>query len=179
MTTKQRRNRWLTNIPLLCLMLIPALFWYFAANMAIYRYDARERAVEIMGEVTDQKKIDYTCEDSDGNRRTCTHWTYRVRFNVYGEQIERQLLDARFDPDYIHHTDGIDHAAHPVGAKMRLLLRQDLNNAVAPDSFWSAYLMPVILAGSGCFVSFFMVVAILLGWERRRAPLPTRTVKRN
>ena len=178
MAEKKRRNRWLTNIALLCLMLIPGLFWYFAATMAISRSDDRARAVKIMGQVTDQNERRYTCKDKDRNTKTCTAWTYRVKFNLFGEQVERQLLDARFDPKYIEHTDGVDHEAHPVGAKMPLLLRQDLNNAVAPDFFWSAYLMPVMLGGFGVFVSIFMIIGILLGWEGPRAPVQKSTVTR-
>ena len=168
MAEKKKRNRWINNGLLLCLLLIPCFFWYFAASMALSRSEARAAAVKIMGEVTEQRELAYTCKDKDRNTRTCYHWVYKVRFNLFGKQVERQLLDARFDPDYIHHTDGIDHEAHPVGAKMPLLLRQDLNNSVAPDFFWSAYLMPVMLAGFGVFVSFFMVIGILLGWEGPR-----------
>lgn len=174
---RKKRNRWINNGLLLCLLLIPALFWYFAANMAIHRHEARQMAQKITGTVVDQQKISYSCKDSDGNRSTCVHWTYKVRFQVNGTQFTQQLLDARFDPNYIHHTDGIDHAAHPVGAQMPLLVRRDLDYSVAPAFFWSAYLMPVILFGFGVFVCPFMVISIVLGWKK--APLRTRTVTRN
>lgn len=185
MAGKKKRNRWINNGLLLCLLLIPALFWYFAANMTIYRYEARQLAEKINGTVVEQTETEHSCKDSDGRRRTCTDWTYTVRFQVQGDQITRPLLDARFDPKYDSHTDGVDHEAHGVGATMPLLLRRDLDFAVAPDFFWSAYLMPVILAGFGLFVSFFMVVAILLGWEKApyRSPseknVQKRTVTRN
>ena len=172
----KKRNRTLNNSLLLCLMLIPGLFWYFAFNMTMHRSEARQMAEKISGEVTEQREVKYTCKDSDGDTNTCTHWLYKVRLEVDGAPVTKQLLDARFDPDYPEITDGIDHDAYPVGAQMPLLLRRDLGNAVTPDSFWSAYLMPVFLAGFGVFASFFMVIAIVLGWEA--APKQTGVVRR-
>lgn len=160
------RKRRINNALLLCLWLIPGLLWYFAAKMAIYRTEARELAEKITGEVTHQREVSYTCKGSGGKTSTCTHWLYEVRFDLNGDKMTRPLLDARFDPNYVEHTDGIDHDAHPVGAQMPLLLRKDLDHAVAPDFFWSAYLMPVVLAGFGLFVSIFVVIGIALGWER-------------
>lgn len=173
---KKKRSRWVNNSLLLCLFLIPGLFWFFAFNMTMHRAEARQLAEKITGEVIEQREVKYSCKDSDGNTRTCTHWLYQVRFEVDGEQVTRQLLDARFDPDYPEITDGIDHDDYPVGARMPLLLRRDLGNAVTPDSFWSAYMMPVFLAGFGVFVSFFMVIANVLGWEH--APKQTGVVRR-
>ncbi len=174
---KKKRNRWVNNSLLLCLFLIPALFWYFAFNMTVYRSEAREMAEKVTGEVTEQREVEYSCKDSDGDTRTCTYWLYQVRFEVDGAQVDRQLLDARFDPDYPEITDGIDHDDYPEGAQMPLLLRRDLGNAVTVDSFWSAYMMPVVLAGFGFFVSIFMVVANVLGWEH--APKQTGVVRRS
>lgn len=165
---KKKRNRWINNSLLLCLFLIPGLFWYFAFNMTMYRSEARQMAEKITGEVIEQREMSYSCRDSEGTTRTCTHWLYKVRFELDGEQVDRQLLDARFDPKYPEITDGIDHDDYPEGTQMPLLLRRDLGNAVTIDSFWSAYLMPVFLAGFGLFASFFMVVANVLGWEHAR-----------
>lgn len=172
----KKRKRLINNSLLMCLLLIPGLFWYFAFNMTMYRAEARQLAEKITGEVVEQEEISYSCKNSDGNYSTCTHWLYKVRFELNGDQVTRQLLDARFDPDYTEHTDGFDHEAYPVGSQMPLLLRRDLGNAVAPDFFWSAYLMPVFLAGFGLFASFFVVIGISLGWER--APKQTGVVRR-
>ncbi|MEM7211361.1 MAG: hypothetical protein AAF479_05595 [Pseudomonadota bacterium] len=165
MTARDRKRR-INNALLLCFWLVPGLFWYFAINMALYRAEARELAEKMKGEVIHQQEVTYSCKGSDKKTRTCTHWLYEVRFDLNGDKIARPLLDARFDPKYVEHTDGFDHEAYPVGATMPILLRRDLDHAIAPDFFWSAYLMPVVLAGFGAFVSIFVIIGISLGWDR-------------
>ncbi|MEM9061208.1 MAG: hypothetical protein AAGD13_12175 [Pseudomonadota bacterium] len=166
MAAKTERGRRTNNALLLLLWLIPGFFWLFAASMTHELSEARAASERITGEVVEQEKTEYTCKDSEGRRRTCTYWTYKVQFDVHGDRITRQLQTPRFDPDYIEHVDGIDHEAQIVGTEMNLLLRSDLDYAVAPDSYWAAYTTPLFLAGGGCIAAFFVIIGIALGWER-------------
>ncbi|MEL7468308.1 MAG: hypothetical protein AAFN27_07625 [Pseudomonadota bacterium] len=168
MAAKTERGRRINNALLLLLFAIPGFFWWFAATMASDLNEARALSERITGEVVEQVKNEYSCKDSDGKRRTCTNWLYKVRFDMLGDKMTRQLMTPRFDPKYIEHVDGIDHETQTVGTTMNLLLRRDLDYAVAPDSYWAAYLTPLILAGGGCFAMLFVVVGISLGWERAK-----------
>ncbi|MEL7468309.1 MAG: hypothetical protein AAFN27_07630 [Pseudomonadota bacterium] len=161
------RNRGLNNGLLLLLLILPGIFFYFGINMAVWRYEQRALAERIVGEVAEVQKNSYECKDSDGNRRTCTEWAYTVTFDFAGDTMRRPLLEVNFEADGGRFSsDEVDPEVYVAGAKIPLLLRRDLDNAVAPDLFWAAFLIPTVLLGFGTFVLIMISIAILVFWER-------------
>lgn len=147
------------------LFLIPVLFLFFGTKMAFYRYQVRAEAVPMTATVQDYTLERYTCEDSDGNRRTCERIAYDLILDLNGDRLERPLLEANFQPGEIWHTtDMVSPDDYPRGGEMPVLVRPDLGHLVAHDSFWSAYLVPIILLGFGAFwlVGFSVVVPAMV-----------------
>ena len=157
--TPLRRYFWLL------LFLIPAGFLYFGFDSLLYRYDQRAKAVPMTALVEDFRQESYTCKDSDGNRRTCYRIAYDLRLDIFGEIYHRPLLDSTFDPDDPWHTpDMISPEDYPRGGQMPVLVRPDLDFRVALDSFWSAYVLPIVLLVFGAFwlLAFSFIVPSMI-----------------
>ncbi|MEM6622218.1 MAG: hypothetical protein AAF674_08330 [Pseudomonadota bacterium] len=158
-------KRSLTRFLPLLLYAIPAVFLYFGINSALYRIDVRADAVPAEATVEAVYIDTYTCKDSDGNRRTCTRVAYDLILEMDGLVMQRPLLEGNFEPDEIWHSDDmIPPTDYPEGATMAVLVRPDLDYRVAIDSFWSAYVLPIVLCTFGgfwLFASIFIVPQLM------------------
>ena len=136
----------------LLLFVIPAVFLWFGIDSLLYRMNARALATPMVALVEAVHEESYSCKDSDGNTRTCHRVAYDLRLDIWGEPVRRPLLDSTFDPDDPWHSpDMISPQDYPEGAAMKVLVRLDLDNRVAIDAFWSAYVLPFVLLGFGTF----------------------------
>jgi len=159
-----RADRWL-----LLVFLLPALFLFFGARSALYRYEQ-----QALSEPADAivKKVDhetYSYRDSDGRTQSGEHWSYLVEFESDGQAFERQVVEPNFDPEMIwHNSDSIDPDIYAEGARMPVLLRRDLDYAVAHDDFWAIYGTPIFLSGFGFFSLLICLPVIFI----LRSPMP-------
>ena len=149
------------------LFLLPIVLLYFGINSAVYRYSQRAEAVPMTAIVEDYRIEAYSCEDSDGNTRTCERIAYSVVIEVDGQPLQRPLLDSDFDHDDIWHTpDMISPEDYPRGAEMPVLVRPDLGHLVVIEAFWPTYILAVVLIVFGSFwlaAFIFLVPAIIRG----------------
>lgn len=159
-----RAEKWM-----LLVFALPALFLFFGARSALYRHEQQQ-----LSEQTDAivKKVDhetYTYRDRDGRTQSGEQWSYLVEFEVNGEAMERQVVEPNFDPEMIwHNSDSIDPDIYAEGARMPVLLRRDLDFAVAHDDFWAIYGTPVFLLGFGFFALLICLPVIFIV----RNPMP-------
>jgi hypothetical protein len=153
----------------LLMFLLPALLLFFGVRSALYRYDQRSLAEQASAEVTGVERQVYTYRDSDDVARTGEQFRYTVALDLDGETITRPIVEANFDPQAVwHNSDAINPDIYAEGATMPVLLRRDLDNAVAFDGFWAIYLTPVFLIGFGLFALLICVPAYIV----LRAPMP-------
>ena len=132
--------------------LIPALLLFFGARSAIWRYDQVAASEQTDAKVYEVEHETYTYRDSDGRTRSGEHWRYSVEVEVDGETFHRYIVEPNFDLEMVwHNSDSIDPDIYATGARIPVLLRRDLDNAVAHDDFWAIYLTPIFLLGFGFF----------------------------
>ncbi|MEM9061209.1 MAG: hypothetical protein AAGD13_12180 [Pseudomonadota bacterium] len=162
-----RRSRALNNGILLCVLILPGVFFYFGLTMAHWRYEQRALAERITGEVVEVLQKTFDCKTSNGDRTTCVEYAFTVAFESGAGRIQRPLLEVNFDENGGRFSsDEVDPEIYSVGQPIPLLLRPELGNAVAPDLFWAAYLIPTVLLGFGTFMLIMISIAILMFWQR-------------
>ena len=144
-------------ISLLVFFALAATMIFFGARMALYRAEQRALADPVMARVIETDSRVVTSRDSDGRTTSTTERTFIVEVNIFGEVVRRTMIAANFDPeDHWFNGDEVDPTVFQEGARVPVLVRRDLNFAVTPADFWSAYLVPVILMGFGGFITAFL-----------------------
>ncbi len=134
------------------IFLIPALLLFFGVRSAMFRYDQVAASEQTTATVFEVEHETYSYRDSDGRTRTGEHWRYSVEVEADGKVHNRYIVEPNFDLEMVwHNSDAIDPEVYAEGARIPVLLRRDLNNAVAHDDFWAIYLTPVFLIGFGLF----------------------------
>ncbi len=161
---KGRGEKWL-----LLVFLLPALFLFFGARSALYRYEQVQLSEQTDVTIYEVEHETYTYRDSDGRTRSGEHWRYSVELEVDGETLHRYVVEPNFDLEMIwHNSDAINPEIYAKGARLPVLLRRDLDYAVAHDDFWAIYLTPIFLLGFGFFALLICLPVILIV----RNPMP-------
>jgi len=134
------------------IFLIPALLLFFGARSAIYRYEQVAASEQTTATVYEVEHQTTSYRDSDGRTQTGDEWRYSVEFEADGEVYNRYIVEPNFDLEMVwHNSDSIDPDIYAAGARIPVLLRRDLDYAVAHDDFWAIYLTPIFLLGFGAF----------------------------
>jgi len=134
------------------IFLIPALLLFFGVRSAIYRYDQVAASEQTTATVYEVEHQTTSYRDSDGRTRSSDEWRYSVQVEADGEVYDRYIVEPNFDLEMVwHNSDSIDPDIYAEGARIPVLLRRDLDYAVAHDDFWAIYLTPIFLLGFGTF----------------------------